>query len=54
MGVNYGPDSDPLEALTHRDRGAISVYAQNRDYHDLIKGRLKQAASWLASASGAT
>ena len=48
LGMNYGPDADPLAALARRDRGAISVYAQNRDYHDLIKGRLKQLAGWLA------
>jgi epoxyqueuosine reductase len=47
LGMNYGPDMDPLAALARRDRGAISVYAQNRDYHDLIKGRLKQLAGWL-------
>ena len=35
------------------DRGAISVYARHRDYHDVVKGRLKQVASWLATASGA-
>jgi len=52
MGVNYGPGSDPLEVLAKHDRGAISVYAQNRDYHDLIKGRLKQFASWLSSTYG--
>src|SRR3954462_15378188 len=34
LGMNYGPERDPLEALALRDRGAISVYAQNRDYHD--------------------
>ncbi|HLZ83025.1 MAG TPA: tRNA epoxyqueuosine(34) reductase QueG [Caulobacteraceae bacterium] len=44
LGLNYGPDGDPLEALTRRSRGAISVYAQGRDYHDLIKGRLKTLA----------
>ncbi|HSA81393.1 MAG TPA: tRNA epoxyqueuosine(34) reductase QueG [Geminicoccaceae bacterium] len=47
LGMNYGPDADPLAALVRRDRGAISVYAQNRDYHDLIKGQLKQLAGWL-------
>ncbi len=46
--MNYGPDDDPLAILEHRDRGAISVYAQGRDYHDLIKGRLKRLASDLA------
>ena len=48
LGMNYGPDEDPLAILEHADRGAISVYAQGRDYHDLIKGRLKRLASDLA------
>jgi epoxyqueuosine reductase len=52
LGVNYGPDTNPLEALAHRDRGVISAYAQGDDYHELIKGRLKQLASWLASKFG--
>jgi epoxyqueuosine reductase len=52
-GVNYGPDDDPLAALARRDRAAISVYARHRDYHDLIKGRLKQLATWLHAAFGA-
>ncbi len=38
LGMNYGPDHDPLEILARRDRGAISVYAQNRDYHDVDQG----------------
>lgn len=42
VAENYGPDIDPMTALARRDRGAISVYAQNRDYHDLIKKRLKR------------
>jgi epoxyqueuosine reductase len=53
LGVNYGPDEDPLELLARRDRGAISVYARNRDYHDVIKGRLKQLAQKIAASSGA-
>jgi epoxyqueuosine reductase len=48
LGMNYGPDSDPLEALERRSHGAISVYAQGRDYHDLIKGRLKGLAGEIA------
>jgi epoxyqueuosine reductase len=47
LGVNYGPDEDPLATLARRDRATISVYARNRDYHDLIKGRLKQLADRL-------
>jgi len=48
LGLNYGPARDPLEILGRPDRGAISVYAQGRDYHDLIKGRLKAIARWMA------
>ena len=43
----YTPDQDPLEILTHRDSAAISVYAQNKDYHDLVKKRLKRVGRWL-------
>jgi epoxyqueuosine reductase len=53
VGMNYGPDRNPLEILAKRDRGAISVYAQNRDYHDVMKGRLKEIASKIAARSGA-
>ncbi len=52
LGVNYGPDHDPLEALKAKGRGVISVYAQGDDYHELIKGRLKQLASFVASRFG--
>jgi len=52
LGMNYGPDHDPLEAIEERSRGVISVYAQGRDYHDVIKGRLKQIAGWFHGASG--
>ncbi|MHA6264363.1 tRNA epoxyqueuosine(34) reductase QueG [Arenibacterium sp. CAU 1754] len=47
LAESYAPDHDPLEILGHKDRGAISVYAQNRDYHDLVKKRLKRLARWL-------
>jgi epoxyqueuosine reductase len=53
LGLNYGPDSDPLETLNQRDRGTISVYARNRDYHDVIKGRLKEIANLLEARTGA-
>ena len=52
LGVNYGPDEDPLAILKQRTRGAISVYAQGDDYHDVIKKRLKALARWLVAASG--
>jgi len=51
LGVNYGPDENPLAILAQRTRGAISVYAQGDDYHDLIKKRLKALARWLVAAS---
>ena len=54
LGMNYGPDEDPLALLGQRDRAAISVYARNRDYHDVIKGKLKEVGQKLASlADGA-
>src|SRR6185437_6778688 len=40
LGVNYGPDESPLAILQQRTRGAISVYAQGDDYHEVIKKRL--------------
>ena len=52
LGMNYGPDHDPLAILRERRRGAISVYAQGDDYHDLIKARLKQLARWLTENAG--
>ena len=52
LGMNYGPDSDPLGILSRRDRAAISVYAQHRDYHDVIKGRLKELAGKIAARAG--
>jgi epoxyqueuosine reductase len=53
LGINYAPDRDPLAQLEERDIGNISVYARNRDYHELIKGRLKELAGLLARRSGA-
>ena len=52
LGVNYGPDENPLAILEQRTRGAISVYAQGDDYHDLIKKRLKMLARWLVATFG--
>ena len=52
LGLNYGPDTDPLAALKATSQGAISVYAQGDDYHELIKGRLKSLASTLQGRFG--
>ncbi len=48
LAQNYGQDMDPLERLRDKGSGVISVYALNRDYHDLVKGKLKRVAQWLA------
>ncbi|MGB0804906.1 MAG: tRNA epoxyqueuosine(34) reductase QueG, partial [Candidatus Puniceispirillaceae bacterium] len=53
LTMNYGPDHDPMDNLAARDRGNVSVYARGRDYHDVIKGRLKQLAGQFAAKSGA-
>jgi epoxyqueuosine reductase len=52
LGLNYGPDEDPLAILATRGRAAISVYAKGDDYHDLIKSRLKDVARWLVANAG--
>jgi epoxyqueuosine reductase len=52
LGMNYGPDENPLEILNKRDHAAISVYAKGDDYHELIKARLKEIARWLVANAG--
>jgi epoxyqueuosine reductase len=52
LGLNYGPDEDPLAVLARRERGDISVYARGDDYHDLIKKKLKSLARWLTATAG--
>jgi epoxyqueuosine reductase len=52
LGVNYGPEGDPLAPLAARDCGAISVYARHRDYHDVLKGRLKELAGFMIARAG--
>ena len=52
VGLNYGPKHDPLEPLTRPEHATISVYAQNVDYHDLMKRKLKQLASSFATSTG--
>ncbi len=48
LGLNYGPAQDPRTLLNHTDIGNISVYARGKDYHDVIKKRLKKVARWMA------
>ena len=50
LGLSYAPDTDPLAALDRKGHAAISVYAARRDYHDVIKGKLKTIAGVLAAA----
>jgi epoxyqueuosine reductase len=50
--MNYGPAEDPLAALERRDEGAVSVYAHGRDYHDVVKKKLKALARWLQESHG--
>lgn len=53
LGVNYAPGVDPLDALTRKSEGAISSYAKRRDYHDVVKSRLKALARWIAERTNA-
>lgn len=52
LGMSYAPVSDPMALADHPDRARISVYAQGRDYHDVVKGALKRLASWFAHYTG--
>ncbi|WP_422075699.1 tRNA epoxyqueuosine(34) reductase QueG [Tranquillimonas rosea] len=47
LAESYTPEHDPLAVLGQRERGAVSVYAQGKDYHDLVKKRLKRVGRWL-------
>jgi epoxyqueuosine reductase len=51
LGLNYGPEADPLAAPSRPEAGAISAYARNRDYHDVLKGKLKELAAFLVAAA---
>ncbi len=53
MGMNYGPDRDPMDNLYHADRGNVSVYARGEDYHEVIKKKLKAVAREFVAGSGA-
>jgi epoxyqueuosine reductase len=51
LGLNYAPKADPLAALARPEAGAISVYARHRDYHEVIKGKLKELAGFIVAAA---
>src|SRR6185295_10403540 len=53
LAMSYAPEDDPLAVLAERSRGAVSCYAQSRDYHDVVKAGLRRVAAALARASGA-
>jgi epoxyqueuosine reductase len=53
LGLNYTPPYDPMQRLLNTDHGVVSVYAARRDYHDLIKGKLKTLAQWIAAQTQA-
>ena len=52
VGLNYGPDRDPLAIIEKPERGAISAYAQGEDYHEILKGKLKSVARALVATIG--
>jgi epoxyqueuosine reductase len=52
LGLNYGPETDPMAGLTQRSQGVISTYARRKDYHDVVKKKLKRLARWLISEHG--
>ena len=52
LGLSYAPGFDALETLNRPDRGNISVYARNRDYHDVLRGKLKHLAQFMVSRFG--
>ena len=53
FAMNYGQGSDAMQRLNAKSQGVISVYALNRDYHDVVKGKLKKIATWFASTAKA-
>lgn len=52
LGTSYAPAGDPLSLYAHPDRGHVSIYARNKDYHDLVKRRLKALARWMVETFG--
>jgi len=54
LAMNYGPEQNPLTQTRDKDRAVLSVYARNRDYHDVVKGKLKTLAQWIVKEGGAS
>ena len=52
LGLNYAPAGDALAGLGRPDRGNVSVYARGKDYHDVVKKRLKALARWMVDSLG--
>jgi len=52
VGLNYGPEDNPLDRLSQPERANFSVYAENRDYHDILKKRLNRLGRWIAEQTG--
>ncbi len=52
LGMSYAPDSDPLALAHDKERARVSVYAQGRDYHDVLKKAAKALARWLVAEAG--
>ncbi len=52
LGMSYAPEDDPLATLDQPDKASISLYARRRDYHDVVKGKLKSVAGLLAAQGG--
>ncbi|WP_027235873.1 tRNA epoxyqueuosine(34) reductase QueG [Leisingera caerulea] len=52
LAESYTPEEDPMAVVGQADRGAVSVYARGKDYHDLVKKRLKRLARWLIAEAG--
>ncbi len=49
LGMSYRPEENPLDLLARRDRGALAAYAQRRDYHEVLKGKLKELGGFLSA-----
>lgn len=52
LGMSYAPETDPMALELQRELGRISVYAQRKDYHDVVKGALKRLAQWFVHQTG--